>query len=105
MRVFGSGNRALFFATNFGQRQKSNVKCSSDSSEVSYSRPSANEYVTLSNHLLSDARIIYCAAPALGHNKVCGIFIHLLNLFTDITGHLCILRKQAFNYNIKCHVL
>ncbi|CAA6660386.1 unnamed protein product [Spirodela intermedia] len=67
--LLDASDRALFFATNCGQRQKSNVKCSSDGNEVSYSRPSANEYATLSNHLLSDARIIYCAAPALGHNK------------------------------------
>uniref|UniRef100_A0A1D1XRT6 Histone deacetylase 14 n=1 Tax=Anthurium amnicola TaxID=1678845 RepID=A0A1D1XRT6_9ARAE len=62
-----AANRTLLSARNFCRQPRSNVKCFSESSESSFRCSSSDEYASSSNML--DASIIYCAAPALGHNK------------------------------------
>ncbi|MQL71115.1 hypothetical protein Taro_003491 [Colocasia esculenta] len=62
-------SRVLFFARNFCKQPMPIVKCTSEGNEAYVASSSSKEHTSLSNILISDARIIYCTAPALGHNK------------------------------------
>lgn len=59
------------------QCMNSNVRCSAEDGSLD-----KDSNVASSNISLYDAQVLYCVAPAMGHNKVCyPFFFHMLCLF------------------------
>lgn len=90
--------------TTVGRRlhrcMNSSVRCSAEDVGVSISYSGGFEKdanVASSNIALYDARVLYCVAPAMGHNKVCYAFFflmlclyHVAFLFISINLDACL---------------
>lgn len=62
-------NNLTIVGRRFYQYMNSNARCSAEDVGVSASYFEKNSNVASSNILLYDAHVIYCVAPAMGHNK------------------------------------
>lgn len=75
------GFKLTTVGTRFYRCMNSNVRCSAEDVGVSISYSGGFEKdsnVASSDISLYDARVLYCVAPAMGHNKVCYAFFFLM---------------------------